>query len=297
MLEKWNFTCLFHSPLERARHTAEIIWAGRQAHSVVLPALREIDLYSFQGLLKHEGKALFGDAYSNWQQNPAEFELEGHSPVRELWYRASLAWQTILSSQDGGSDILVVAHNAVNQALIATAIGLPPTAFRLLLQSNAAVSVLDFQPNADGQSPTVTLDCLNQSAAGPAKVSAKAIKGAVALPACLVLVQRPADGSSAVEEQAAAATARVLADDLQVDAVLHDGHPAALQLAQLVAGRSKAVQSRELLAQPQVFRLTAYAISVVAFAAAMPSSDDWSADTLDLTASEVSCINHAAHLP
>ena len=40
--------------------------------------------------------------------------LEGSAVCRELWYRASLAWQDILT-RDDGSTILLVAHNAVNQ--------------------------------------------------------------------------------------------------------------------------------------------------------------------------------------
>ena len=61
----------------------------------------------------------------------------------------------------GNRNTLLVAHNAVNQALVATAIGLPPTYFRRLLQNNAATTVLDFQPNGDGP-PRVNLDRLNQ---------------------------------------------------------------------------------------------------------------------------------------
>lgn len=80
---------------------------------------------------------------------------------RELWFRASLAWQKVLADKSGHRNILVVAHNAVNQALVATAIGLPPTYFRRLLQNNAATTVLDFQPNGDGP-PRVNLDRLNQ---------------------------------------------------------------------------------------------------------------------------------------
>ena len=80
---------------------------------------------------------------------------------RELWFRASLAWQQILGEMQGNRNTLLVAHNAVNQALVATAIGLPPTYFRRLLQNNAATTVLDFQPNGDGP-PRVNLDRLNQ---------------------------------------------------------------------------------------------------------------------------------------
>ena len=54
--------------------------------------------------------------------------------VRELWYRGSLAWQAILGAEVLPS-VLVVAHNAVNQAMVATAIGLPASYFRRLTQS------------------------------------------------------------------------------------------------------------------------------------------------------------------
>lgn len=170
-----------------------------------------------QGLLKAQGKERFGQQYKEWQAQPGGFSIDGHAPVRELWHRASMAWQHILqapsgdpNSSSGGRDgtsssssrvsgstkprgpvlsgnalatlaavergdaltaastnrsstVLVVAHNAVNQALIGTALGLPPVYFRRLLQSNAATSVLDFTPpQQPGQPPKVTLDRLNQ---------------------------------------------------------------------------------------------------------------------------------------
>jgi probable phosphoglycerate mutase len=114
---------------------------------------------SCQGLLKDEGKAKYGDAFKTWQKQADSFGIDGHAPVRELWFRASLAWQSILnpgpqegeaapssSSSSGGGGgsgseqqqdwrcALVVAHNAVNQALIGSALGLPPKFFRRLLQ-------------------------------------------------------------------------------------------------------------------------------------------------------------------
>ena len=57
------------------------------------------------------------------------------------------------------------------QALICTALNLPPTYFRKLLQSNAATTVLDFQPMPDDPSVTqVIVDRLNQvSTLAPAR--------------------------------------------------------------------------------------------------------------------------------
>ena len=161
-LEEEKFDKLFHSPLQRAADTAAYIWPSKHAPVSVLPSLREIDLYSFQGLMKADGKERFGDEFEMWQQDPAQFEIDGQWPVRELWYRASLVWQQILQDEQVISCALVVAHNAVNQALVATAAGLPPRFFRRLLQSNAASTVLDFTPRVEGEPPVVTIDRLNQ---------------------------------------------------------------------------------------------------------------------------------------
>ena len=153
-----------------------------------IPSLREIDLYSFQGLLKSEVKERYAAGYRNWHHHPERFELDGHAPVRELWHRASLAWREILapeaaeavrlgikgvhgaspamtadlqgsvgeinaslatadsSDESPSRCLLVVAHNNTNQALIATALGLPCTFFRRLVQNNAAVSSLLLRP-------------------------------------------------------------------------------------------------------------------------------------------------------
>ena len=48
------------------------------------------------------------------------------------------------------------------QALICVALGLPPTFFRRLVQSNGATSVLDFMPPRGGGAPTIMIDRLNQ---------------------------------------------------------------------------------------------------------------------------------------
>lgn len=160
MLIDDSFDICFSSPLVRSKRTAEIIWNNREAEIITEHDLREIDLYSFQGLLKHEGKAKYGSAYREWQLDAANFNIDGHYPVRELWDRARNCWEKILTHDS--RSILVVAHNAVNQALVATAIGLGTEYFRILLQSNCGVSVLDFTPQPEGSSPSICLNRLNQ---------------------------------------------------------------------------------------------------------------------------------------
>ncbi|KAJ6793733.1 putative 2-carboxy-D-arabinitol-1-phosphatase [Iris pallida] len=165
MLLSDSFDVCFTSPLNRSKRTAEIIWGSRQEEMIPEPDLREIDLYSFQGLLKHEGREKFGNSYHQWQKDPANFNIDGHYPVRELWARAASCWKKILAHQ--GNSVLLVAHNAVNQALLATAIGLGREYFRVLLQSNCGVSVLDFTPRTRGRSPEICLNRLNQTPSSP----------------------------------------------------------------------------------------------------------------------------------
>ncbi|KAK2380144.1 2-carboxy-D-arabinitol-1-phosphatase [Trifolium repens] len=165
MLFDDNFDACFSSPLARSKRTAEIIWGPRQEQIIPEFDLREIDLYSFQGLLKEEGKARFGSAFHQWQVDASNFIIDGHYPVRELWDRARNCWTKILAHDS--RSVLVVAHNAVNQALVATAIGLESEYFRTLLQSNCGVSVLDFTPRPDGGSPHICLNRLNQTPGSP----------------------------------------------------------------------------------------------------------------------------------
>ncbi|XP_074312430.1 putative 2-carboxy-D-arabinitol-1-phosphatase [Silene latifolia] len=165
MLLDDSFDVCFTSPLSRSKRTAEIIWGTRDAPMIPDTDLREIDLYSFQGLLKHEGKEKFGPAFRQWQVDAPNFVIDDHYPVRELWARARSCWDRILEHQS--KSVLVVAHNAVNQALVATAIGLGTEYFRVLLQSNCGVSVLDFIPRPEDRSPYICLNRLNQTPGSP----------------------------------------------------------------------------------------------------------------------------------
>ena len=107
--------------------------------------------------------------------------------VRELWEHAGNWWDKILLHDS--RYVLVVADNAINQALIATPIStchlfcglalrlcilriisphhlfgfrLGTDYFMVLLQSNNSVSVLDFTPRLDDLPPYVCLNGLNE---------------------------------------------------------------------------------------------------------------------------------------
>lgn len=246
-LAEWELSCMFCSPLTRAAETAEVVWGSRTGPVTVLPSLREIDLYSFQGWEKAEARGRFPEQYAAWQQNPASLVLDGHAPVRELWYRASLAWHDMLQSPTAaGRTALVVAHNAINKALLCTALGLPPTYFRRFTQTNAAITVLDFLPPKEAGGPTaVRVDRTNQFPDAPTKPERPAANRRVTpRPHRLVLV-----AGDAAARPVQASLQLLAANGIQVPPLICVGNPqqqaldvsTALQAVLGTAGESRTV--------------------------------------------------------
>jgi broad specificity phosphatase PhoE len=143
-LRNLTFSKVYVSPLTRALTTLQLMMECCNDDGQALPVpkivndMREIDLYEWQGLLKEEVLSRFPSQYEKWRgEEPAEFQLvSGHNPVKELWTRAGRVWDEILndmcSEGEGGDEfsVLMVGHNALNQALLCTFMGWDANNFR-----------------------------------------------------------------------------------------------------------------------------------------------------------------------
>lgn len=124
---------VYVSPLTRAQQTLQGL-ALPLPDAVTLSELREIDLGSWEGQDKVELRKEQPAAYEAWKRSPLAFEIDGGTrPVCDLWQRAARAWELMRAAEPEGSDAttLVVAHNAVGQALLCTALGLDERSFRM----------------------------------------------------------------------------------------------------------------------------------------------------------------------
>ncbi|MEH1946348.1 MAG: histidine phosphatase family protein [Nostoc sp.] len=167
------FNAIYSSPLQRAKHTADIIYSELATHteqSAVLQVsdlLLEIDLPLWEALLTSEVKQKFAEDYRTWHQHPDELRMllndaqgtREHFPVLALYEQARQFWQEILS-QHQGETILIVGHNGINRALISTALGIPPSRYHSIQQSNCGITVLNFAGRLD---EPVQLESLNQT--------------------------------------------------------------------------------------------------------------------------------------
>lgn len=165
-----HFAAIYTSPLQRAKTTAEIITQclATPAEIQTVDNLREIDLPLWEGMRSQEVKDNLPQDYRLWKEQPDEFMMllpqqdgkeQKYFPVLALYEQAKQFWQEILSRHDGET-ILIVGHNGVNRALISLALGITPSRYHSIQQSNCGISILNFSGNL-GQS--VQLESMNQT--------------------------------------------------------------------------------------------------------------------------------------
>ncbi|MGB3199254.1 MAG: histidine phosphatase family protein [Nodosilinea sp.] len=166
------FDAVWASPLKRARKTAEIITAELQKSTPALVAptftdnLKEISLPLWEGMPFIEAETLHPETFEQWRTDPVNLVMavpqpDGSTadfyPIRELYQQAARFWQELLAAHQGQT-LLIVAHSAINRALVSTAIGLGPERFNSLNQANCNISVLNF---AGGWGSPVQVEAMN----------------------------------------------------------------------------------------------------------------------------------------
>ncbi len=167
---------VYTSPLKRARRTCELIAetmkdAGNKVPSIqVTDQLKEINLPLWESKSFDEVEANYPEMYKAWRSLPKEFKMplpneDGSTtdfyPAREIWQRAALFWQTLLEKH-AGQTVLLVAHSAINRALVGSAIGLGPESLNSMGQDNCAINILNFSGSGpDDWQDGVQLELLN----------------------------------------------------------------------------------------------------------------------------------------
>ena len=155
-----KFDAIYTSPLQRAQETtSQVLGAMKyrldpeQIH--VVPLLRETDLPAWQGLPFQQVRQQFATDYTYWKQTPHQFSMEvvregvkqPFYPAIDLYDRLKQFWQEVLP-RHRNQTLLVVAHGGTNRAAIATALGIDPSLYHTIQQSNCALNVLHF-PTGD----------------------------------------------------------------------------------------------------------------------------------------------------
>jgi probable phosphoglycerate mutase len=146
------------SPMLRPKETAEIILQSHPQVDLTLnPLLCEISHGLWEGKLEAEIEAAYPGKLQQWQQAPETVQMPEGENLQQVWERAVTAWQQILDSTPSKPaseperpvTTLVVAHDAVNKALLCYLAGLSPANFWTFKQGNGSVTVIDYPQGVD----------------------------------------------------------------------------------------------------------------------------------------------------
>jgi phosphoserine phosphatase len=165
-----DLQAIYSSPLQRTAQTAEAIlkqlinpgWPQQNLTIQLRPELREIDIPDWEGLPFTQVQTELASDYQHWIDNPKTFQMAATGevastvassaiatlapptfPVQDLYRRADQFWRTTLPKHQGQT-ILIVSHGGTIRALTSTALGIPIEQFHYLQQSNAGVTMLEF---------------------------------------------------------------------------------------------------------------------------------------------------------
>jgi phosphoserine phosphatase len=159
----------YHSPLQRARQTAQAISTVLTAKNsaiappVMNPNLIEISLPLWEGLLFDEVKEKYPDAYRAWHKAPHLLQMDDPNgappffPVQSLFAQAQRLWDEVLPAHPNQT-VLLVGHSGINRSLICTALGLPPDRYQTIQQANCNISILNFPDNTLGSAQLESLN-------------------------------------------------------------------------------------------------------------------------------------------
>jgi probable phosphoglycerate mutase len=148
---------IVHSPLGRARRTAELTVAEMVAAGRILPPLRsdpgfsEIAQGAWEGLTDAQIAARFGDSLAGWRRWPTRFHAPGGETLEQVFSRAETALSTLLAEMADGAApgtmdrqqvlgypgrssgnerwSLIVAHGGIFRVVACVLLGLPPDHF------------------------------------------------------------------------------------------------------------------------------------------------------------------------
>lgn len=153
-LKGMSFDAVYSSPLERARHTAEI--ASGSTEVITDQRIIEVDFGDWEGKTKEEFIAENPMLWDNWVKDPATSKAGGTGEsALEVVNRVNDFYQELLEKHPSGK-VMVVGHNGINRLYLAHKLGMPLKNYRQLVQENSSITLVELD-----EAGTLSLKLLN----------------------------------------------------------------------------------------------------------------------------------------
>lgn len=137
LLRRTTFAEVLSSPMTRCQETAKIIASKLGLDVHVDPELREMDFGLWEGMTLAEVRDRYPDDLREWQRSPDAAPTGSVETFTAVFDRMSFLAR-IFAARYAGTAVIAVTHVTPIKALIAQAVGAPPTAlFRIELSAAA----------------------------------------------------------------------------------------------------------------------------------------------------------------
>ena len=140
LLEHMNISVIYSSPIERAKHTAEIVGKHNSLDITIDDRLNELDMGKFTGMPYDEIFKSHGNVFMKFYNSDLEIAHNGVETFPDVKKRILGIVDYILEKHPD-QNILLVTHMDPIKAMLSTVVDLSPTNLFELIIANASLNI------------------------------------------------------------------------------------------------------------------------------------------------------------
>ncbi len=140
LLKHMNVSAIYSSPVERAKHTAEIVGKNNSLDVTTDERLNELDMGKFTGMPYDEIFNSHGNVFMKFYNGELEIAHNGVETFSEVKKRI-LGIVDHVTEKHPGKNVLLVTHMEPIKAMLSTIVDLSPTNLLELIIANASLNI------------------------------------------------------------------------------------------------------------------------------------------------------------
>lgn len=139
-LEQMNISAIYSSPIERAKHTAEIVARHNSLDVITDDRLIELDMGKFTGVPYDEIFTSHGNVFMKFYNGELEIAHNGVETFTEVKKRVLSIVDHVVEKHPN-QNVVLVTHMDPIKAMLATVVDLSPTNLFELIIANASLNI------------------------------------------------------------------------------------------------------------------------------------------------------------
>ena len=140
LLEHMNISAIYSSPIQRAKHTAEIVGNHNSIDVQIDDRLIELDMGKFTGMPYDEIFNSHGNVFMKFYNGELEIAHNGVETFSEVKKRVNSIVDHVLEKHPN-ENVVLVTHMDPIKAMLSTIINLSPTNLFELIIANASLNI------------------------------------------------------------------------------------------------------------------------------------------------------------